>query len=269
MILSRSIHWAGASEGGSRKEKNEDSWVAFTAGAVGSGLLGESGKVGLETQDVIFAVSDGMGGGNAGEMASGLIIDKLSAIIPETFKAAASGLYPDSMAYLTDVIKQVHEEINEAAEGAADKEGMGATLALAWFAPENLYLANIGDSRIYRCRDGVTEQISKDHSSAWASWKRGEIQEAQYRTHPRRAALYGAMGGGHPEVFPHVAALPYRAGDRFMICSDGLIDGLWERKIGIGLSAGDEALLVCRKLLERAVENSGDDDTTLIIIDVE
>ncbi|MEP2776146.1 MAG: PP2C family serine/threonine-protein phosphatase [Luteolibacter sp.] len=268
MAIHRHIRWAGASEGGTRKEKNEDSWVAFTAGAAGSMVLGESGEAGLETQDMIFAVSDGMGGGNAGELASALIIEKLSAIIPETFKAAASGLYPDSMAYLTDVIKQVHDEINQAAAGAAEKEGMGATLALIWFAPENLYLANIGDSRIYLCRDGVTEQISKDHSSAWAAWKRGEMQEAQYRSHPRRAALYGAMGGGNPEVFPHVAALPYRAGDRFLICSDGLIDGLWERKIGIKLASAAEALTTCRELLERAMENSGADDTTLVVIDV-
>ncbi len=176
----RTIRWAGASEGGSRKEKNEDSWVAFTAGASSSSVLAESGEVGLETQDVIFAVSDGMGGGNAGELASALIIEKLSAIIPETFKAAAKGLFPSSLEYLTDVLRQVNDAINLAAEGEEDKKGMGATLALAWFAPENLYLANIGDSRIYRCRDGKTEQISKDHTSAWAAWKRGEMQEAQY-----------------------------------------------------------------------------------------
>ncbi len=208
-----------------------------------------------------------MGGGNAGELASALIIEKLSAIIPETFKAAAAGLFPDSLEYLTDVLRQVNDAINLAAKGVAEKEGMGATLALAWFAPENLYLANIGDSRIYRCRDGKTEQISKDHTSAWAAWKRGEMQEAQYRAHPRRAALYGAMGGGHPEIFPHVAAVQYQSGDRFMICSDGLIDGLWERKIGIFLANGD-AVGSCRGLLERAVENSGSDDTTLVVIDV-
>lgn len=268
MVIRRTINWAAASKGGSRKENNEDSWVAFTAGASGSCVLGESGEIGMDNQDLVFAISDGMGGGNAGELASSLIIKKLSAIIPETFKAAASGLFPNSLDYLTDVIRQVHEEINMAAESSADKKGMGATLALAWLAPENLYLANVGDSRIYLCREGETRQISEDHTSAWASWKRSEIQEAQYRTHPRRAALYRTMGGGYTEIFPHKAALPYRAGDRFMICSDGLIDGLWERKISLGLASEGDARSVCRELLDRAVENAGADDTTLIIIDV-
>lgn len=264
----RQIYWAGASECGSRKEKNEDSWVAFTAGAQGSSILAQTGRVGLETQDVIFAVSDGMGGQNAGELASTLITEKLSAIIPQTFKAAALGLFPDSVAYLKDVIKQVNDEIVKAAEDCEDRKGMGATLALTWFAPENLYLANIGDSRIYLCREGITQQLSKDHTSAWASWKRGEIQEAEYRAHPRRAALYAVMGGGHPEVFPHVAAFPYRKGDRFLICSDGLIDGLWENRIGHVLSKGADTLTTCAELLRRAMENSAIDDTTLVVVDV-
>jgi PPM family protein phosphatase len=268
VAIQRIIHWAGASEGGSRKENNEDSWVVFTAGASGSTVLGGNGELGLETQDLIFAISDGMGGMNAGELASSLIIEKLSAIIPETFKAAASGLFPDSLAYLTDVIRQVHDEINKAGEVAEDKKGMGATLALAWFAPENLYLANVGDSRIYLCRDGETRQLSKDHTSAWASWKRGEIQEAEYRAHPRRAALYAAIGGGHSDVFPHVEAFPYLSGDRFLICSDGVVDGLWERKIGMTLKNEGDLRKACRSLLKGAVENSGVDDTTLVIIDV-
>ena len=264
----RIIKWAAASEEGSRKKANQDSWVAFTGRLSGSTVLGESGEVGMEEQDVIFAISDGMGGGNAGNLASALITEKLSAIIPETFKAAASGLHPDSLEYLENVIRQVHEEINRVAASCNEKTGMGATLALTWFAPENLYLANIGDSRIYRCRDGVTRQLSKDHTSAWGSWKRGEIQEAEYRAHPRRAALYATMGGGHSGVFPHIEAIPYQAGDRFLVCSDGLVDGLWERKIGILMKEAPEPATACRSLLELAVENSGVDDTTLVVIDV-
>jgi PPM family protein phosphatase len=146
---------------------------------------------------------------------------------------------------------------------------MAATLALAWFTPENLYLTNVGDSRIYRSRAGVLEQLTRDHTLAWGQWKRGEILETQYRSHPRRAALYEVVGGGHERVNPHFAAVSYEPGDRFLICSDGLIDGLWERQLSNALAAcpenpADTALA----MLNRAIDNSGIDDTTLIIVTV-
>jgi protein phosphatase len=132
-----------------------------------------------------------------------------------------------------------------------------------------MYLANVGDSRIYRCRDGVTEQLTKDHTAAWGQFKRGEIREAEYRSHPRRAALYQVIGGGHPNVCPHFAAVKFQPGDRFLICSDGLIDGVWERNIRDALGGEAEPNICCEKLLKRAVENSGIDDTTLIVIHVD
>lgn len=266
--MGRMIGWAGASRKGLRKVCNEDAWVGFTAGVEGSQLLEECGEVGLERCDVIFAVSDGMGGCNAGELASALIVSKLSAMIPATFRAAASGLFPDSMAYLADVVRQVHEEINGAAAGVEERRGMGATLALCWFTPENVYLANVGDSRVYLFRDGMLEQVSRDHTSAWVSWKRGEMKEVEYRCHPRRAALYATMGGGSPEVFPYLEAIPYRAGDRFLICSDGVVDGLWEDRIGRVLGKGEGVEGMCAELLERALEGAGADDTTLVVIEI-
>lgn len=262
------IRWAGASVSGSRKACNEDSWIVFSSGAGGASVLGETGESPVTTEDIVFAVSDGMGGGNAGDLASSMILERMTAIIPETFKAAASGFFPDSITYLEEALKAVHEHINAAGADAEDKKGMAATLALAWFTPENLYLANVGDSRIYRWREGETEQLSKDHTAAWASWKRGEMREVQYRAHPRRAALYEVVGGGHPKVCPHFAAVPYEPGDRFLICSDGLIDGIWERHIGNALGEGDEPGQACSTLLERSLENSGVDDTTLVVIHI-
>jgi protein phosphatase len=220
----------------------------------------------IAEQDLVFAVSDGMGGGNAGDMASALILERMAKLIPETFKAAAKGFFPDSLAYLEQVLKDVHEHINEAALASEGCEGMAATLALAWFSPENLYLANVGDSRIYRCRDGRAEQLSKDHTSAWGQLARGEISEVEYRNHPRRSALYRVMGGGKPIGAPHFAAVQYQPGDRFLICSDGLIDGVWERHIRDALAENAPPVDCCEKLLERAVANAGTDDTTLIVI---
>jgi protein phosphatase len=262
------IRWAGASVGGSRKELNEDSWIVFSSDSKGSEVLGDTGESSILNQDMVFAVSDGMGGANAGEMASKLILEQMALLIPETFKAAAAGLFPDSIGYLEQAFKNIHDHINEVASVEEDRKGMAATLALAWFTPENLYLANAGDSRIYRCRDGETEQLSKDHTAAWASWKRGEMKEIQYRTHPRRAALYEVIGGGHLTLNPYFAAIPYLPGDRFLICSDGLIDGVWENHIARAFRDGTTPAEVSEKLMQRALENSGEDDATLVVVQI-
>jgi protein phosphatase len=232
-------------------------------------MLPSQGCLALATRDLVFAVSDGMGGGNAGDIASSTILQQMSEIIPETFKTAAAGFFPDCLCHLATAIRTVHERINAAANGSEDKSGMAATLALAWFTPENLYLTNVGDSRIYRSRGGVLEQLTRDHTLAWGQWKRGEILETQYRSHPRRAALYEVVGGGHGRVNPHFAAISYQPGDRFLICSDGLIDGLWERQLSNALAAcpANPAETVA-SLSNRAIDNSGIDDTTLIIITV-
>ena len=260
------FRWAGATVSGSRKPRNDDSWVVFSSDIHGATKLGDTGDSSVETCDLVFAVSDGMGGGNAGDLASALILERMAAIIPETFRAAAAGFFPDSIAHLQQALKEVHEHINEAACAADDIKGMAATLALAWFTPDNMYLANVGDSRIYRSRGGKLDQLSKDHTSAWGQWKRGEIMEIQYRSHPRRSALYEVVGGGHAQVCPHFAAVPYEPGDRFLICSDGLIDGVWERHISEALAEDAPPGDSCSNLMKRAIDNSGIDDTTLVVI---
>jgi protein phosphatase len=263
------LHWSALTHSGSRKSRNDDSFIAFASGPQGAEMLGAEGAHSLANHDLVFAVSDGMGGGNAGDLASSIILRQMSEIIPETFKAAATGLFPDCLSHLEDAIRSVHEHLNAAAAGRDDLRGMAATLALAWFTPENLYLANAGDSRIYLSRHGRLSQLTRDHTSAWGQWKRGEISEIQYRTHPRRSALYEVVGGGHLGVCPHFAAIPYQPGDRFLVCSDGLIDGVWERHIADALATCPEQPgPTTEALAKRAIDNAGTDDTTLILIAV-
>ncbi len=263
------LHWASLSHSGSRKPRCDDSLIAFASSPQGAEILAGKGRRSLASHDLVFAVSDGMGGGNAGDIASSLILQQMTEIIPQTFKSAAAGFFPDSLSHLGDALRSIHQQINATADGCDLKSGMAATLALAWFTPENLYLANAGDSRIYRSRDGLLEQLSRDHTSAWGQWKRGEISEIQYRSHPRRAALYEVVGGGHSKVHPHFAAISYQPGDRFLVCSDGLIDGLWERHISDALAAcPEDPAETAAALLKRALDNSGIDDTSLIIITV-
>lgn len=269
MTQATTLHWAALSHSGSRKPRNDDSLIAFASGPKGAETLPDTGSHTLARHDLVFAVSDGMGGSNAGDIASSIILQQMTEIIPETFKAAALGIYPDSLSHLGDALRSIHQQINTAGDGNHETTGMAATLALTWFTPENLYVANVGDSRIYRSRGGMLEQLSRDHTSAWGQWKRGEISEIEYRSHPRRAALYEVVGGGHAQVNPHFAAISYEPGDRFLVCSDGLVDGLWERHIANALSCcPEDPTETAATLLKRAIDNSGIDDTSLIVIAV-
>ena len=271
--MAANFHWHSTSTSGTKKPENDDSSVVFSAGMKGSENLPITGKFNNEDKDIIFAVSDGMGGGNAGYLASSLILDNISSIIPKTFKAAAQGFRPDYLEQLELAIEKIHAAINEAGEKDPSHKGMGATLTLAWFTPENLYLAHVGDSRLYLHRDGKTQQLSEDHSFIWNKLQRGEISEYQYRSHPRKAVLYQVVGGGHRNVKPQIAAISYQAGDQFMLCSDGIIDGVWEKHIHSAYTNGQQgsdsdAQNLHQAILTRALENDGTDDTTMITLTV-
>lgn len=266
------ISWCAKSVSGTKKPVNDDAWLAFSADASGSVHLENKTHHSLTSHDLIFAISDGMGGNHAGDVASELILQKISQYIPETLQRAAEGFHPDYLSYLEAAIQEVSTEINHIAHNDPLKKGMGATLALAWFTPENLYLCNVGDSRLYihRAPDGKTEQLSEDHTFAWKSMNRGEISEREYRNHPRRAALYEAVGGGHKKVCPFLAAVPYQAGDQFILCSDGLIDGLWNKHIHSAFTTHEGNLPeLTEALISRAIENAGSDDTTIITLKIQ
>jgi serine/threonine protein phosphatase PrpC len=271
------ITWSAQSVSGRRKPVNDDAWLAFASDINGASLLGKDGCHSLEAHDLIFAVSDGMGGGNAGDVASSLMLEQLSAMIPRTFKTAAAGLRPGYFTHLQQAIQAVHLAVNGHADGDDSKKGMAATLALAWFTPENLYLCNVGDSRIYLHREGEdkslesssTRQLTEDHTFAWKKLQRGELNERSFRAHPRRSALYEIVGGGHRTVNPYIAAFPYQSGDRFLICSDGLIDGIWDKHIHSAfLKNPDSTRTLAESLISRAVTNDGKDDTTVIALEV-
>ncbi|MGB1937382.1 MAG: PP2C family protein-serine/threonine phosphatase, partial [Akkermansiaceae bacterium] len=272
-IVPKAITWSAGSVSGTKKPINDDAWLAFASDINGPSLLGNEGRHSLEVHDLVFAVSDGMGGGNAGDVASRLLLEQLSEMIPRTFKTAASGLHPDYLHHIQQAVQAVHLEINAEAATEESKQGMAATLALAWFTPENLYLCNVGDSRIYVHRASDTEaettQLTEDHTFVWKKLHRGELSEREFRAHPRRSALYEVVGGGHRKVNPYIASFPYHSGDRFLLCTDGLIDGLWDKHIhATFLKKPDSTSTLAESLMSRAIENDGKDDTTLIALEV-
>ena len=263
------FHWKASSFSGTKKPENDDDLAVFSSGINGSKNLPATGSFSNDDEDIIFAVSDGMGGGNAGHLASSLILQHLSEIIPQTFKAAAEGFHPDYLEQLEVIIEKIHHEINTAAAKDKAHHGMAATLTLAWFTPENLYLTHVGDSRIYLHRDGETKQLTDDHTLTWKKYNRGEITEMQLRSHPRRSVLYQVIGAGNRSLRPQIEAIPYQKGDQFILCTDGIIDGTWEKHIKASFINHSHAPNDLHDdLLEQALNNAGTDDTTIIALTV-
>jgi len=151
----------------------------------------------------------------------------------------------------------------------AVSDGMGATLSLCWFSPGWVYFGHIGDSRIYYLpKTGPMVQITHDHSHVGWLRRKGQLNEREARTHPQRSSLNQVLGAGNQFIEPQIGAVDCQNGDRFLICSDGLIDGIWDRRLDEILRATPSAHDLARLLVEESVAESGRDNTTAVVVDV-
>lgn len=267
--MSLLINWSAESISGSRKKINDDSWAVFSVGNAGHEYLPAEGSHRLTKKDILLAVSDGMGGAKAGNYASSSILEEIAKIVPLEIKLAAQGFNPDCAELLEEAIHKTHQKINDEALQNADYKGMAATLTVAWITPDNMHIGHVGDSRLYLFREGEMTQVTSDHTYSWKKFKSGEVSETQYRIDPKRNILYEVIGAGHHKLQPDIYTISYEENDRFMLCSDGIIDGLNQQKIKAHLSANpNSSSETLQSLIKNAIENSGQDDTTCIVFDV-
>jgi serine/threonine protein phosphatase PrpC len=266
------VRWSGLTHVGRVRTNNEDVFLALAVDGHEVRYLGKTGRASLGGSDFVFAVSDGMGGAKSGEFASRITVDRVTRLFPRAFRLSAAGMGMGFADVLGELITEIHADLTRLGRSYEECAGMGATLSLAWVTPEWLYFAHLGDSRIYYLPlDGTLTQVTHDHSHVGWLRRTGRINEREARTHPRRNALQQALGAGHQILEPHIGAIGHRPGDRFLICSDGLVDGLWDRRIEELLResrAGDTDANHAQALVNEAVEASGRDNTTAIVIDV-
>jgi serine/threonine protein phosphatase PrpC len=265
------IRWSGLTHTGRFRPNNEDTFLALRADGHGVSYLGKEGQASLKGADFVFAVSDGMGGARSGEFASRITVDRITRLFPRIFRMSAAGLsggFPD---VLQELFAEIHDDLMELGSSYEECAGMGATLSLCWFTPAWLYFGHVGDSRIYHLpRDKGLTQVSHDHTHVGWLRRKGSISEREARSHPGRNALNQALGAGNQIVEPQIGAIALRAGDRFLICSDGVIDGLWDRNVEaiIRSDASTPGASAARQLVEQAVSNSGRDNTTAVVVEV-
>ena len=263
-----SLHLDGLTDVGSRRLNNEDAWWAGRLG--GTHLFMEPGPEPLHlTADgapVLLLVSDGVGGANAGEVASQMAVNLISDELRRV-----SGALRDPIA----VRESIAAALRLANAGIAGKAtepgfgGMGATLSLLCFVGGGAACwGQVGDSRIYLCRQGHLRQISRDHSLVGRMRQEGEITEAEARLHPLRNQIDQSLGDPTNTFQPDVGLEPVQPGDVWLVCSDGLSDGLWDHEIEQILAAVDrpaEVRPAVRRLVDGANHGSGRDNITVVV----
>ncbi len=144
---------------------------------------------------------------------------------------------------------------------------MGATLTMAWFTPDWLYFAHIGDSRLYFFpKEGEMKQLSQDDTHVGWLLRNKKITEWEARNHPAKNSLSKALGAGHQFVDPQLGAVGYAPGDRFLLCSDGLTEGLKDDVILELLSTGTGN--PAERLVLESVDRSGRDNTTALLVEI-
>jgi protein phosphatase len=266
------LAWSGQTHRGRIRKNNEDAFLALSFDAQGVRYLGKVGEATLAEADFVFAVSDGMGGARSGEFASRVAVDQITRLLPRAFRQGAVGLAAGFGDVLTELFTRIHAELSRLGQSYDECHGMGATLTLAWIVPGWLYFAHVGDARLYYLpHAGGLAQVSHDDTYVGHLRRTGQINERQARTHPRRSVLSKALGAGHQFVDPQLGAVAWEPGDRFLLATDGLIDGLWEHTIEELLrspSPADSALPPAPRLVHHSIDASGADNTTAVVIEI-
>lgn len=268
---SERIRWAGQTDVGRFRKNNEDAFLALALNGEGVRRLGKYGEAGIEENDYIFAVSDGMGGANAGEFASQIAVDKITRLFPGVFRNAASGLGLGFQDLLAELFDQIHRELTQLGQCYEECKGMGATLSLCWVRPGWVYLAHVGDSRIYRLPGaGGIQQVSHDHTHVGWLQREGKLSEIQARSHAGRNSLQQVLGGKNQKLSPQFSAIGYEPGDAFLLCSDGLVEGLFNsgmKRIIRNPPLDGEGTLA-EQLVAEAVQTDGKDNTTALVFEL-
>jgi len=222
------------------------------------GLVRQNNQDSVYAGPRLLALADGMGGHAAGEVASKLVI---SALVPLDDDEPSD----DLLGELREATEHGNEAITNLVAEQPDLEGMGTTLTAILFAGNRLGLVHIGDSRAYLMRDGQLNQITKDDTFVQSLIDEGRISPEEAHTHPQRSLLLRALTGH--ELDPSLAVREARAGDRYLLCSDGLSSVVSEETLAETMRTPDPKVTADR-MIELALRGGGPDNITCIVADV-
>ena len=221
------------------------------------GLVRDHNEDSLVVAPPLFAVADGMGGHEAGEVASEIAATVVARRAPIT----ADG---DELARATIA---ANRSIIQASYDGHGKPGMGTTLTAAVIEGTRIVVSQVGDSRAYLLHEGVLQRITRDHSLMADLIEAGEITPEQARVHPQRSIITRALGSD-PNTLPDIYEMNVSAGDRLLLCSDGLSGMVEDPMLETLLSSIADPQKCAKALIDEALANGGHDNVTAIVVDI-
>lgn len=267
------LKWFGWTDRGKVRPNNEDAFIGLRFDAQEVHHLGKVGEASAANADFAFAVSDGMGGARGGEYASRIAVDKIARLLPRSFKQSAMGLESGPADVLSELFGEVHRAIKYLGDSYEECRGMEATLTTCWITPGWLHFGHIGDSRIYYlpAKEGGIKQLSHDDTHVGWLLRTGKINEREAREHPRRKVLQKALGGSNQFVEPQVGSVGYEPGDMFLLCTDGLVEGLHDYHVVELMRPAkrrSKKVNVAQQLVVESLEKGCRDNATALVIEV-
>jgi serine/threonine protein phosphatase PrpC len=245
------VKFVARSEIGHARENNEDKFDFYEPDE--EPLLAARGSV--------YLVCDGMGGHNAGQIASELAAKQ--------FLHAYYHLGGTAQEAARHAILQAHHYIAEMASKIPSRYGMGTTLTALILKQDEGILAHVGDSRCYRLREGVFEPLSRDHTLVARLVEQGILTPEQAKYHPQRNVIRQAVGVADPgePLEPDIETFPLQAGDLYLLCSDGLTDMVDDAEIE-AILRDEPPTRAAWRLVDRALANGGRDNITAVLVQI-
>lgn len=230
------------------------------------------GKMRRSNQDAFFAaeiehnavfaiVCDGMGGANAGNVASETAVKIISDYIMRSYRLGMDVIDTEKM--LKNAIESANIEIYETALKNPELSGMGTTVVIAIAEDNRVVIAHVGDSRAYLVNDKI-KQLTRDHSVVQSLIESGKITAEDARVHPRKNVITRALGA-EENVIPDIMDIPFNNGEKLLLCTDGLSSFIEEDNIFRIMKNGNGS--VAEMLVDKANENGGGDNITVVILD--
>lgn len=228
----------------------------------------------IDQEHQLYVVADGMGGHSHGEIASRIAVETIREFVEKAVDTDTtwpfnydSNLERHSNA-LRSAIRLAHDNVLSAIGRDASLYGMGTTVAGFLINHDTAAVAHVGDSRVYRLRNGTLELLTQDHTWVNEQVVAGFLSEEQARVHPLKNVVTRALGGDS-EVVVDVREVTVAAGDRYLLCSDGLTTMLKDHQIQAEMESDRTLDETCRHLVQEANNRGGLDNVTVVLLDIE
>jgi len=253
----------GRTDVGRTREHNEDAFVVADLTSDNATLQPEVRRHVLGVKGTLFMVADGMGGAAAGEIASAMAVEVVLGELREKWIGGGTTDAEEFVRSIRRATIAANQQIHNFASSHSEYRGMGTTATVAGLLGDVLYVAQVGDSRAYLVRDGVAQQITKDQSLMQKLIEAGELTEDEAAQSERRNIILQALGP-EPLVKIDLTHQKVRRGDVLVLCSDGLSGQVKKEEIARIVTEEMDLVTACKRLIDRANENGGPDNITVI-----